>query len=125
METDKATFPLIIKVTRFDVAPPGQMAMSTRPTANRGSRLVIIAIKKAMMGNKTNWLINPTKIFLGSFVRLLRSSRLIDKPKPRVIIAKVAGKKIFVNKGVSMDRMAIKVNEYSHINLSCPGDLLT
>jgi len=65
IDRESATFPRIMKFTRLEVAPPGQMEMRISPTASSAWSPVTHAMAKAIMGSNSSWLNNPTEIFLG------------------------------------------------------------
>lgn len=52
-ETASAILPISMNITRLAVAPPGQIAIKTRPTLNEGSIFDIKDIKNPNIGRST------------------------------------------------------------------------
>jgi len=88
---ERAVSPRATKVMRFEVGPPGQAAMSMRPTAHAAGSPKRWASAKPTGGSTRSWLPSPTKAARGNWTTLRKSRMESDIPSPIMMMIRETG----------------------------------
>jgi hypothetical protein len=100
-ETDNATSPRAIWVSRLDVVPPGQAANNTTPTFTIGGIGRNATSAMAIKGSEMNCSAVPTRNALGWSAMRLKSAGVSPTPRVNMIKARASGSRTCANR-VSM-----------------------
>lgn len=87
-ETDKATFPLAKKLTKFEVTPPGQIDKINTPTLKAAGKLKKVTSTTAKSGKRTICVNKPIVKTRGCSTNCSKSTFLRLNPSPNIIRAK-------------------------------------
>jgi len=86
--TDNAELPLASDDKKLDILPPGHDETNISPNATEGVGLIMSTNKNVSAGNTKNCDIYPITVGRGFLTTSLKSSNLMDRATPNMIIAR-------------------------------------